>query len=143
MPPIEGTALSMDHPTADALLASPLLAVLSPDARAELAQRFDVEEFESGHRIVTEGSAGYAFYVIAGGTVEVSAEGRPLRTLGVGDFFGEISILGEGRRTATVTAVGPVEVWSLFGTTFRVLQLNRPDVADALTAAMNDRLATG
>ena len=55
--------------------------------------------------------------------------------------FGEIAILGEGRRTATVTATEPVVVWTMFGTLFRDLQATRPDVAAALEAAMAERLA--
>jgi CRP/FNR family transcriptional regulator, cyclic AMP receptor protein len=131
----------MDPLTADDLLRVPLLASLSPDVRSELAQRFEVEEFGTGRNIVSEGVAGYAFYVLDRGTVEVSQAGVVLRTLGPGDFFGEISILGEGRRTATVIATEPAVVWTLFGTAFRVLQMNRPDVADSLEAAMKDRLA--
>jgi CRP-like cAMP-binding protein len=111
--------------------------------RAELARRFEVEEFGPGHKLVSEGVAGYAFYVIDRGRVSVTHADVELRTLGPGDFFGEISILGDGRRTATVTALEPVVVWTLFGTVFRVLQMNRPDVADALEAAMKDRLASG
>jgi len=133
----------MDHPTADDLTRSPLLAALDPTMRAALAERFEVEDHKEGHRIVTEGQAGYAFYVIASGAASVTHEGRELRTLGPGEYFGEISILGEGRRTATVTATEPTVVWALFGTTFRTMQMSQPDVAEALQTAMRDRLAAG
>ena len=88
-------------------------------------------------------SAGYAFYVLDQGQVSVSHEGQVLRTLGPGDFFGEIAILGGGRRTASVTATGPTTVWKLFGTSFRELEKIRPDISEALQEAMRQRLATG
>ena len=131
----------MDHPTADDLARVPLLAHLTDDVRQVLADRFEVEEFDAGRQLVTEGRAGYSFYLLDRGTVSVTHEGREVRTLGPGDFFGEIAILGEGRRTATVTATEPGLAWSLFGTSFRALQADRPDVADALESAMTERLA--
>jgi len=132
----------MDDIVAADLADVPLLAGLSEEARAALAERFEVERHAAGHSIVTEGRAGYSFYVIAKGTATVTHEGRELRTLGPGDFFGEIAILGqEGRRTATVTAAEAMVVWALFGTSFRTLQMERPQVAAALEQAMKDRLA--
>ena len=131
----------MDHPSAADLSRVPLLADLPVDYREELSNRFEIEEHSDGHAIVREGGPGYAFYVIASGAATVTQEGRELRRLEAGDYFGEISIIGEGRRTATVTAVGPVVVWVLFGTAFRVLQSSRPEVATALESAMQQRLA--
>ena len=130
-------------PTADDLARIPLFAGLDAGARTELASRFDEEDFAEGKTVVAEGSSGYAFYVIADGTAEVQSGVTVVRRLGPGDHFGEIAILGEGRRTATVKATSPLTLWVLFGTTFRVLQTSRPDVADALTRAMEDRLAAG
>ena len=109
--------------------------------RAVLARRFQVEEFETGRRLVTEGRPGYTFYAIAQGHVAVEHDGRTVRELGPGDHVGEIAIIGQGRRTATVVATEPVVAWTLFGTEFRVLQAERPDVASALEDAMAKQLA--
>ena len=133
----------MDHPTASDLLNVPLLTDLSPEFRARLASEFEVEDYSDGQVIVREGASGYAFYVIRSGAVSVTQQGRELRTLGPGDFFGEISISGEGRRTASVTATSPVVAWVLFGTTFRELEAAAPETTAALTSAIRDRLATG
>jgi CRP-like cAMP-binding protein len=133
----------MSDPTAAALLDLPLLAGLSDDFRAHLADILEVEEHDAGHVIVREGASGYAFYIISSGTVSVTHEGQELRTMGAGEYFGEISIDRQGRRTATVTATSPVELWVLFGTDFRVLEDNHPEVASALSAAIEERLATG
>jgi len=133
----------MDHPTAAALLEVPLFADLPADHLERLAETFETDEHPAGHAIVREGEAGYAFFVIASGTVSVTHDGRELRTMGPGEFFGEISIAGEGRRTATVTATSPVEVWVLFGADFRVLEVEHPEIAAALSKAIELRLATG
>jgi signal-transduction protein with cAMP-binding, CBS, and nucleotidyltransferase domain len=84
----------MEHPTADDQARVPLLAHLTDEARQVLADRFEVEEFDAGWQLVTEGRAGYSFYLFDRGTVSVTHEGREVRTLSAGDFFGEIAILG-------------------------------------------------
>jgi CRP-like cAMP-binding protein len=123
----------MSAPTPEALAAVPLFHGLPPDDLTALAQQFEVEQHRAGKALVTEGRAGYAFYVLAEGTASVS-EGDPvLRELGPGAHFGEMAIIGDGRRTATVRAVTDVTVWVLFGTAFRVLQATRPEVAALLS----------
>ena len=62
----------MTHPTAQELLGVPLFAGLDEASAAILADRFDVERFDVGRRLVLEGSSGYAFYVIAEGAATVS-----------------------------------------------------------------------
>jgi len=111
------------------------------EARRLLCDRFDVEDVRPGQRLVEEGRSGYAFYVLDRGQASVAHDGQEVRRLGPGDFFGEIAILGDGRRTATVTATEPGTVWTLFGTSFRELEMDRPDIAAALQDAMTDRLA--
>ena len=132
----------MATPTADQLNFVPLLAGLSDQDRAALAARFEVDEFPPGKDIVTEGRTGYAFYVVAEGQVQIAQDGVPLRVLGPGEHFGEIAILGEGRRTATATAVTRVSTWTLFGTEFRSMQIGQPAVAARLVQAMQDRLTS-
>jgi CRP-like cAMP-binding protein len=134
----------MRAPTADDLAGVPLLAGLDETTRAAVAAALEVEEHSPGHVVVSEGRAGYAFYLVADGKLAVTVDGREVRDLGPGDFFGEIAIIGDGgRRTATVTAVTPVIVWVLFGTRFRALQIEAPDVAAALESEMRHRLESG
>ena len=59
-------------------------------------------------------------------------------TLGPGDFFGELAILGDGRRTATVTTATPAQVLVLFGTEFRRLQQEYPEIAERIESALRD-----
>jgi CRP/FNR family transcriptional regulator, cyclic AMP receptor protein len=133
----------MDHPTPQDLLRVPLFADLTTDAAEVLARHFGVEQYEAGRKVMIEGSPGYAFYILDAGQLAVTHGTETLRTLGPGDFFGEIAILGAGRRTATVTATEPVTTWKMFGTAFRELERARPDVAAALQQAMRLRLGTG
>jgi CRP/FNR family cyclic AMP-dependent transcriptional regulator len=128
-------------PTADQLAQAPLFASMSAPARDALAAVFETQHFRSGQRIVRQGDSGYAFYVVAQGAVEAVADGEVVRRLGPGDHFGEIAIIGGGRRTATVTAVSDIVVWVLFGTNFRELEMSEPDVAEALRNAMLERLS--
>jgi CRP-like cAMP-binding protein len=69
----------------------------------------------------------------------VSAQGNQIRELGPGDYFGEVAILGDGRRSATVTTTTPSQLLVLFGTEFRRLQEDQPEIAARLEAAMADR----
>jgi CRP/FNR family transcriptional regulator, cyclic AMP receptor protein len=132
----------MDHPAPVELAEIPLLSTLPQPYLESLAAQFEVEEFGAEHVIVREGDAGYAFYIIKDGTAVVTQEGREIRQLGPGDFFGEISIVEGGRRTATVTSSTPMVVWTLFGTEFRVLETADPEVAAALQGVIAVRLAS-
>lgn len=133
----------MIHPDPDELTEVPLLAGLAPAARDALAAAFEVDVHAPGHTVVREGQSGYAFYVIASGAAVVSVDGQVVRHLGEHDFFGEAAIMGDGRRTATVAALTPLTVWVLFGTRFHALQVDHPNVATQLQAAMRERLAAG
>jgi CRP-like cAMP-binding protein len=126
----------------DELARVPLLSGLEVGDLELLASKLEVEQYDPGHVWTREGQSGYAFYIVAEGSLDVTVEGQPVRQLGPGDYFGEIAILGGGRRTATVISISPTTVWSLFGTRFRELQMDHPAVAASLENAMNERLAT-
>jgi CRP-like cAMP-binding protein len=129
-----------EHPSAESLAAVPLFADLPLETREVLAGRFEVQGFGVGQRLVAEGRRAFSFYVLASGEASVEHDGRTVRTLGAGDFFGEIAILGSERRTATVSATRPGTAWTLLGTHFHELRAERPDVAQALERAMRERL---
>ena len=86
-----------------------------------------------------EGATGYSFYVLLDGSAVVTAEGATVATYTPGDFFGEMAILGEGRRTATVTTTSPSRVLVMFGTNFRQLQQAQPAIAQRLEEEMQRR----
>ena len=88
----------------DALRRVPLFADLNQRELAQVARLFKPRTFPAGEAVMREGSGGGAFYVIESGEATVLVRGEPRATLGPGDHFGEIALLDEGSRTATVTA---------------------------------------
>ena len=129
----------MPGPSPAELAAVPLFQAVDPDHLPSIAAWLEVEQFPAGHRLTREGAAGYAFFILRDGRALVTVGDDDVSTLGPGDYFGELSLLGEGRRTATVTATTPVTVWSMFGTRFRELQQSEPEVAATLEAAFVTR----
>ena len=123
------------------LASTPLLESLSESDLEELTSWFDIRTADEGVRLCGEGAPGYSFFILKEGTAVVTAQGKTLTTLGAGDFFGEMAILGSGRRSATVTTTSPVALLVMFGTEFRQLQHARPDIAARVEEAMRERLA--
>jgi CRP-like cAMP-binding protein len=124
----------------DTLADLPLFAALTADELERVAGWADLRTASPGDRICGEGASGYSFFVLRSGAASVTQNGQELRRLGPGDFFGELAILGDGRRTATVTAVDPTELVVLFGTEFRRLEADLPDVAAQITRTLAQRL---
>ena len=92
-----------------AMLAKvPLLAGLSQKDLVAVGSLSDEVDLPAGHVLMREGGSGNEFYVIVDGSVEVTRGGQGLRTLGPGDFLGEIALVDRGPRTATATATTPV-----------------------------------
>jgi len=128
------------RPTVEELAAVPLFATLGADELGELVTWFEVKTVSEGVRLAGEGAAGYSFFVLLDGSASVTREGEDLATLGPGDFFGELAILGNGRRTATVIATSAARLLVLFGTEFRLLQQRLPGVAARIEAAVRERV---
>ena len=124
---------------ADDLAGIPLFAALSDDELTELATWFEVRTVGEGVRLASEGAAGYSFFVLAEGSAVVTVGDETVATYAPGDFFGEMAIDGDGRRTATVTTTSPAKVLTLFGTEFRRLQQAQPAIAAVLEDAMRRR----
>ena len=126
----------MSSATADDLSGIPLFDTLEPDKRATIAPWFELEDVSPGVNLTGEGASGYSFFVLRDGTATVTVNGIEVRNLGPGDFFGELALLGDGRRTATVTTATPSQVLVLFGTEFRRLQQEHPEIADRIESAL-------
>ena len=118
----------------------PLFRSLTDVELTELAARFEAKDVGPGTRLVGEGTTGSSFFVLRQGQASVATAGKEIALLGPGDFFGEIALLGQGRRTATVTTISPARVLVLFGDDFRHLQAAFPAVAAEVEAAMRERL---
>ena len=91
----------------------PLFSPLAPTMLEQIAHKLEPVSAAAGEVVVAEGETSDRFYVIESGEVEITQEGRLLRREGVGDVFGEIGLLRDVPRTATVTAVDDVELLTL------------------------------
>ena len=123
------------------LTSIPLFAGLGDDERVELARWFEERTVGAGVRLCGEGTVGYSFFVLVDGSADVASGGEALGRLGPGDFFGEVAILGDGRRSATVMTTAPSKVLTMFGTEFRRLQSAQPAIAESLVETMQARIA--
>jgi voltage-gated potassium channel len=126
--------------TPDDLVGIPLFEQLDEGERREIAHWFEIHETSPGVKLTGEGAAGYSFYVISDGTASVTIDDTEVNALGPGDFFGELAILGDGVRTATVTTTSASRLLSLFGTEFRRLQQEHPELARRIEAGVRARL---
>jgi hypothetical protein len=102
-------------PTAElaAFARSPLFAMLAAPVLEDLARALRRRAVSAGEVVVREGEPGDLFYLIADGQFDVSIAGRYIRTAGPGDNFGEIALLRDGIRTATVTSRGSGTLYAL------------------------------
>ena len=94
----------------------------------------------AGHVVVKQGAGAHFLHIIVSGTASVSANGNHVADLGPGDYFGEISLLEGGRRSATVTAETDLRVLGINATSFRRLVQGDARVAESLPNIITDRL---
>ena len=92
--------------------------------------------------LIREGERGREFFVLLDGEVEVRRKGRKLATRRKGDFFGEIALVSDVPRTATVTATTPVRALVIRDQEFRTLVGNAPAIALKLLQTVAERLPT-
>jgi CRP/FNR family transcriptional regulator, cyclic AMP receptor protein len=125
----------------DALAKAPLFAALSRQELGELAKVTEDLEVEEGKVLMREGDLGREFFVLVEGEVSVTKDGKEIRRLGAGDFFGEIALVYENaRRTATVTAASPLRFFVLTRQSFRSLLEHQPQIEDKVMAALEERM---
>src|ERR1700709_2628358 len=98
----------------------PLLSGLQDDDLAALATRFRERVYDAGSPVVSRGSSGAGFFIIAEGKAVVGAPGRPGARLARNDFFGEVALIDGGRRSADITAETNMRCWGIAQKEFRV-----------------------
>jgi cAMP-dependent protein kinase regulator len=91
---------------------------LTNSEKMKIARAFEYEYFSSGHVIVQEGTRGEKMYIIKDGSVQVECDGKEVKQLTGGDYFGEMSLLHDEVRKASVIATGDVECFSIDRITF-------------------------
>jgi MFS family permease len=118
----------------------PIFAPLPAPQLERLAQALVEVEVEPGRTVVMEGDPGDRFYVVAAGQAEVSIGARPVRELGRGEFFGEIALLRDVPRTATVRALTPLLLLGLGADVFLSTVNGDPASAEAAGGIVAARL---
>ena len=124
----------------DVLRHLPLFSNLQDEELAELAARFRERIYDAGAPVVSRGSAGSGFFVIAEGEAIVGRPSNPKARLRRHDFFGEISLIDGGRRSADITAETNMRCWGIAQREFRVFVKQHPEVAWTLLEVLVARL---
>jgi CRP/FNR family transcriptional regulator, cyclic AMP receptor protein len=124
-----------------ALKRAPLFDGLSRKELTQLARVSEDLEVEPGTMLCKEGETGHEFFVIVDGKVKITRKGRTIATRGGGDFVGEIALLEEMPRTATVRAETPVRLFVLTRRDFRHLLDENPNVERKVLRTLARRLA--
>ena len=113
----------------DELRQVPLFSGLSQRQLKQLARSFKEREFRPGTSMVRQGEmSGVGFFVITDGKASVSVDGTEVARLGPGDHFGELALISEQVRSATVTAEGPLQCLVMAFWDFRRFAKENPDV---------------
>ncbi len=131
--------------TADEIAEVPLFSLLDEQERIALAERVDLVKMPAGHIIFNYGDPGDSMFIIRAGRVEISfkndtGEKIVVETAGAGDFFGEISLLDNGPRTATATVLEDVDAILVDRGDLDELMRLKPATAMDLLSATGKRL---
>ena len=118
----------------------PLFADFERGDLQRLARSFKERTFPAGTTVAGEGRTGAGFFVIENGEASVSVRGADRGKLGPGDYFGEIALIDEGARSATVTADSDLRCYGLTSWEFRPLVEGNASIAWKLLETMAKRL---
>jgi CRP-like cAMP-binding protein len=124
----------------DALRRSPLFAELGRRELARVAAGMSERTFPAGTTIAREGEVGVGFFVVESGRATVSARGREVGRLGPGDHFGEVALIVEAPRTATVVAATDLRCYGMTSWEFRRLVETNATVAWKVLESLARRL---
>ena len=132
--------MSVSKGVADRLAGVPLFKGLNRSELEAVLRSSDEVDHAAGRPIVREGTSGVGFHLILDGTATVSQGDRSLRSLGPGDYFGEIALIDGEPRSASVTADTPVRTLSVASWNFRPLLEEHPRITVKLLLEMCRRL---
>ena len=118
------------------LASVPLFAACSRKDLQRIARASDEVQIPAGRTLMKQDDVGRECFVLVDGTVKVERNGRKVATLGPGAYFGELSLLDKGPRTATVTAETPITVLVLGPREFSAVLDEVPQLAHKLLTAL-------
>ena len=119
----------------------PLFANFNDHDLVALGRTSDEIDVPAGKVLASQGHYGAEFYVIVDGTVKVERDGQHLRDLGPGESFGELALIANIARTATVTCITPCRLIMLGAREFDALRRDHPDIEANILRTMAERLA--
>ena len=118
----------------------PLFSGCSKKELAEIAGLADEVAVPADRRLIREGKRGREFFVLVEGSVDVTRGGKKIRTLGDGDFFGEIALVSSVPRTSSVTTTAPSRVLVITDRAFQDLLRDAPSMSFKVLQALAERL---
>lgn len=118
----------------------PIFANCTPSEIQAIVAVAQESDFQAGQIIVTQGTPGQAFYLILSGRVEIIRDNQSLGAFGPGDFFGEMSLLDQAPRSATIRALEPTVCLMLSSWDFKALLEQHPTIAVKLLEILSRRL---
>jgi CRP-like cAMP-binding protein len=127
-------------PARVALLRTPIFAKLPATSLERLIGRLELRELAANEEVFHEGDAGTTLFVIAEGEVAVESHGNELAKLAAGTFFGEIALVTDLPRSATVRAAGRVELLAIDREVVREAAAEVPEIISVLLGFVRDRL---
>jgi Cyclic nucleotide-binding domain len=138
---IDARAVAPDAEELRILGAVPIFAPLPGGTLEHLATRLVPLRLDAGTVIIREGDAGDRFYIVAEGRIEVTQDGVTISELDAGDYFGEIALIRDVPRTATVTTRTPTILYALDRDDFLAAVTGHPLSSEAAETVMSARLA--
>jgi CRP/FNR family transcriptional regulator, cyclic AMP receptor protein len=132
----------MSRATADTLKKVPLFAGLDDKELEQIASSMRERRYQAGDTLTQEGSGGAGFFVVAEGEADVTVGGETVRTVGPGEYFGEIALLNESLRTATMVARTDMLCYGMTPWDFRPLVESNSAIAWKLLGAMAEKLGS-
>jgi CRP/FNR family transcriptional regulator, cyclic AMP receptor protein len=127
--------------TTEQLKRVPLFSGLDDKELKSIAGSLKERRFDAGSKVTEEGSSGIGFFVIEDGSATVTIDGKEIRKLGAGDYFGEIALMTKGPRTATIVADTDLLCHGLTAWDFRALVAENTSMSWKLLETVAERLA--
>ena len=118
----------------------PAFMPVRDDTLRRIERRFERRSFDANDVVIAEGARGDEVFIIVSGQAVVARCGGEIATLGPGDWFGELAVLLDLPRNATVRALTPLRVFALSRASFFALLLDVPDLWRRLAAILARRL---
>jgi len=124
----------------DMLKRVPLFAGLDNKELQQIADSMRERRFHAGDTVTQEGAGGVGFFIVEDGEADVTIAGEARGTIGPGDYFGEIALINESPRTATITARTDMMCYGMTPWDFRPLVETNSTIAWKLLSAMAEKM---